>query len=607
MDHLSRLLSPPCDGPPALAWSAVASLAALAVVLVGPAPWLAMVFIVTAVLGGWRADQWRRHKDTRRTVYTSRKPVISLAQLDRLQQKVPAHLFLGHGFRIVTRHVAAWYRLRSLDDARQATFLAAVEPSEAYQPILHGLKEQTGHLIVTGITGSGKTVFATSFAVQRVQKGHIVCVVDPKGTPELEGALREVARRENRPFVLFDPSRPEASARFNLLGQFHRPTELPSRILTGQSPNDFVQIGWCFLSRLLCAMQRAGQPIHLREVKRRMMAGPEAGTADLVDTCLHDWLHGHALDPAMVDAMGVVMTPRTAQSASAGSVSAQKHRQGLIQYYRQHADRLGRDDVIDALLATYGHDPVHFSKVTLAVQPILEKLTAASLGDIFSAPDDTLDRWDMPRALAEKAVLYLRTDSLSDAEVGSALATMFVANVVAAAGERYRDATLHGDWGLPVALVIDEAVEAMSIPLLQLMNKGRQARFDCCLFTQDIADFEHKLGSKALRDMVLGNSNTLVSFRVTSATTQEYVINRLGCVDIESETLGISIHMKHQEDALRADYSAQRSHQRTQREVPVLSPPMLAQLPDLHFVMVTPQGAGFFGVAAILTLNDSQV
>jgi conjugal transfer pilus assembly protein TraD len=580
------------------------------VLAVGTQGWALLA--LACVAGAFALVKGYRHWIARRgEAHLQALSFVSQSTLVDLAIRTPQHLYLGQGFTIAHPHVSAWFRgrnacgnnMRQQEGNSTATangWIAQVASKAEVRPVLHSLKDQTGHMIVTGITGSGKTVFAVLYAVQRVLRGHATCVVDPKGTPELEAALRAVARRVQRPFILLDPTRPEQSARLNLLGEFNRYTEIPSRLLTTSAErNDFAQIGWCFVARLVAGLEMAKRPITLREIRTRMLATPEASVADLLDVCIDAWTAAQPvpITPRDVHTGEAVLTPK------AQARGESKRRVELIQRYRID---LPAHPVIDGLLATHGHDPAHFLKVTLALQPTLEKLTATSLAPIFSpssanAPNasgpEATRMWTLPEAIAARAVVYLRTDSLSDAEVGSALATLFVANVVAVAGERYRAPT--GESNVPpVALVIDEAVEAMSLPLIQLMNKGRQAQFDCLLLTQDISDFTVKLGSEPLRDMVLGNANSLLSFRVTSAATQEWVAQRLGTVDLAEPHLSQSVTYRHEGGGLQLGGTIAQGLR--EREVERFPKSLLAQLPDRHFVMINPQGVACFGSVPIM-------
>lgn len=523
-------------------------------------------------------------------------------------------LYLGQGFVIRARHVSAWYELRNLDMVelmqplwllqrvspwvvghavtaemlqKSNAWIDAVEDEAHKVPILQSMKEVAGHVVVTGTTGAGKTTLCICYAIQRMLKGHVVVVIDPKGTPELQHAMRYLAAQLERPYVEIDPAKPHRSSRFNLLGNFNRSTEIPSRVLAIESSkaSDFMAFGWVFMSRLVAAMQVASVSVTLSELRRRILAGPDLGTADLLDICIHRWLEAHAGSPAC-------------------AAHARSPLSALIGDYRARCD-LGvpSSPVIDGLLATHSHDRAHYSKVSFNINPLLDKLTASGLDALFSPDTDDVTSdapvWS-PRAMAERrAVVYVRTDSLSDAEVGSAIGTMLLSNIVAYAGERYNTSKA-GEYGTRVSVICDEAAETINVPAIQLMNKGRQAELDTLLLTQDIADFEYKLASESLCNMVLGNSNTLISFRVTSERTQRYVQNRLGTCEIER--IGFSANASLKSDDGFLDYSATFGQKTQQQEAEVIPGALLSRLPDLHYILCTPAGTPYKGVVPIVQL-----
>ena len=94
------------------------------------------------------------------------------------------------------------------------------------------LRDRSGHTLVLGTTQVGKTRLLELAATQDIRRGETVVVFDPKGDADLLRAVREACRLAGRAgdFVLFHLGYPELSSRYNGVGQFHRVTEVATRL-----------------------------------------------------------------------------------------------------------------------------------------------------------------------------------------------------------------------------------------------------------------------------------------------------------------------------------------------------------------------------------------
>lgn len=107
--------------------------------------------------------------------------------------------------------------------------------------------------------------------------------------------------------------------------------------------------------------------------------------------------------------------------------------------------------------------------------------------------------------------------------MGSAIGSIFLADLAAVAGERYN----FGKDLKPVNIFVDEAAETVNDQLVQLLNKGRGAGMNLFVATQTIADFEARMGSPAKAKQVLGNTNHTIALRVTDPDTQKFISEKI--------------------------------------------------------------------------------
>jgi Type IV secretion-system coupling protein DNA-binding domain len=88
----------------------------------------------------------------------------------------------------------------------------------------------SGHTLVVGATGSGKTVTQTLMAVRAVEAGQAAIVVDPKGDAGMREQLRQAASRGGRALIEWTPAGPSVYNPYGHGGE----TEIADRLLAGE-------------------------------------------------------------------------------------------------------------------------------------------------------------------------------------------------------------------------------------------------------------------------------------------------------------------------------------------------------------------------------------
>jgi len=211
----------------------------------------------------------------------------------------------------------------------------------------------------------------------------------------------------------------------------------------------------------------------------------------------------------------------------------------LVQFYKDHALY---DPVADGLRRAFEYEKTFFDKISVAVQPLLEKLLAGRVGELINPDygdlDDPRPILDWAGAIRQRAVVYCGFDALTDAEVAAAVSQGMLADLVAYAGELYKHGpgeNLPAPEALPeTCLHLDEVAELVRGPeIVQALNKGRGAGLRFSLYTQTLADLAAGLG-RDRAGQVLGNvGNTLVMLRVADLATAELLTRRLGMVEVD--------------------------------------------------------------------------
>ncbi|MCA3018729.1 MAG: conjugative transfer system coupling protein TraD [Rhodocyclaceae bacterium] len=625
------LWRPSVEAYPAIGWF-VASIVGLGFTLYAgfSLAFTAWMLAAAALMGALRVTQLFHLWITKTRLQVSRLDVMPLEELFAVvnasrehnaallrrsgddPSKANSSVYLGNGFDIQSQHTQRLYDLKRLDirevappwivshwiaknilhapipdDRTQSNsaWIHAIEPNK--RPILQTISQQAGHTIVVGATGAGKTTCMIAQSILRAMQGHVVVAIDPKGADDYEEALRRLARKLGRPFVLIDPARPNESARVSLLASFNRYTELPSRLVSLMNESDFKAFGWCFTSRYVAGMLMAGSKPTVLEIKRLFNGGAEA-VANLLEDCVRVWMRAAGIDnPESVLPEGKAQAARVDRFVAA---------------YKTLLSQYGANDVIEGLIATYRHNAEHMQKVTLNLIPILEKLTAADLGSLFSPDggdiDDMRPMWDFESMVDQRAIVYFRLDSLADSDTGSAIGSMGLSNLVAVASNRYNQ----GKSDVRVSVNVDELAEVANIPFIQLENKGRGALFDLCFFTQSIQDLTARFGATSYRDMILANANNMISFRVADPETMKFVMTRLGKTEIPRMTFSQSLTQKTDDNVLH--FNGQVSRQAQMKEVDRFPIDLLPMLGNLEYVAVFQGAIPVKGMVPIVDLKQ---
>lgn len=485
------------------------------------------------------------------------------------------------------------------------------EKHEMGQKWIHGLNSKTkdlnipaswfnGHLLILGTTGSGKTRLADLLCTQCIMRGESLVIIDPKGDREMLTNARNAARayREyikdttgedpGNNFFYFHPADPEHSVRINLLANSSRDTDIATRI-TNLIPTSnggfdpFIAFGWLSINAIILALLYLGRSPTINEIKLHLLDNMEQLTTDAVDAfCTQTDLQEIATKGQLLHKPFDELVKERMRMAKGGSEQIRTTIKCDIfnELYKTAPNATN----IVSLIKLRNHPREHFSKMINNMLPLLDMLTTGTLNTMLSMsegddPNMSHNIINTMDILDRKGVLYIGLDSLSDKIVGNAIGSLALSDITATAGAIYNFAKDKP----PVNIFVDEAAECVNDSFIQALNKGRGAGFRLIVATQTISDFTAALGSQAKEEMVLGNVNNIIALRTTSASSQEFLANKLPKTMIKMLTHTQGLNSLTTQPLL---HGATQSEQLKETEAPLIAPQIFGLLANLEYIAI---------------------
>jgi conjugal transfer pilus assembly protein TraD len=188
----------------------------------------------------------------------------------RVLPRVPGRdgaIYLGRGFE---------WTLEAAEETLESGRPAARPEGDLFLPD----RQLDQHVLILGSTGTGKSRLLELLALQAVERGDAVVVIDPKGDGGLEARVRGAAGDR---FRLFSLPHPERSVRYNPVGRYHDVREVADRVAallpSSGEALPFRNFGWDVLHT--AARELHGkQPMTLRNLKRAAIDRPAGPLAD---------------------------------------------------------------------------------------------------------------------------------------------------------------------------------------------------------------------------------------------------------------------------------------------------------------------------------------
>ncbi len=402
------------------------------------------------------------------------------------------------------------------------------------QDVWMELDERVGHTLVLGTTRVGKTRLAELLIAQDIRRGDVVIVFDPKGDAGLLRRVYTEAKRNGREqdFLMFHLGYPEASARYNAIGNFSRITEVATRI-ANQLPREgnsaaFKEFAWRFVNIIVRALVALGQRPDYEKVRRYINDIEPLFIRYAKCLLAHTGKEGWQAELAEMTASAKGRNvPQALRGRQPEAIALMQYLQGSDIY----------EPVLDGLMSAFKYDRTYFDKIVSSVGPLLEKLTTGKIAELLSPKaedeDDERPVLEWLDVVRNKGIVYVGLDALSDTTVASAVGNSMFADLVSVAGHIYKHGISGGQGDVPtISLHADEFSELIGDEFVPLLNKAGGAGFQVTAYTQTWSDVEARLGNRAKAGQVAGNFNTMIMLRVKELATARMLTDQLPNVDV---------------------------------------------------------------------------
>lgn len=606
---------PATEFKPALAWSVTASVAGVfAAAGLAPAFAASLVGLVSAFMAGIRLKSGMAVLKDRAALAGSAVELISCrvfarrllrARRDMARKgdtETFAPVWFGRGFDWGPEHAQKLYELSKIDVeqliphrniCRTLTGTAPKDPRTVGLAAIDGLEsrkkdiwvsEKTleGGTIIVGTTQAGKGVLLTSLVTQAILRGEAVIVIDPKMSSRLKNAVTAAAKLANRSDPLFfHPNDPEG-IRINPLTHFERPSEIASRLTAVMADSGpFTSFAWSAVNVVVNLLVRVGRTPSIAGIESVL-------TGDFEDLLLE----AVELDcgPDLFDTL-----------VSEVKLKGKKGREGVLLLLDKARDREALSEVTLKGAATYAHDPVHFSKITASLMPVLAMLTSGALRQTLSPADDDAEAMSLSEIIAQRKILYVCLNSLPDPTVAGAIGSLLLADLASCAGERYNDTSIART---TVSLFVDECSNVINRSLIEILNKGAESGLRTTCAMQTVADLAARLGSTDEARMALGNFNSLVSLRTKDRLTQEFVAETFGRTYIANTAATLT---SASDTAHPGHFTAGASRQITASREEIIPCDVLGKLPNCEFFASLAGGRLVKGRTPILIADEDLI
>lgn len=466
--------------------------------------------------------------------------------------------------------------------------LHGVEPEE--MEVLWEFSQRVGHTGIFGTTRTGKTRWAEYIIAQDIRAGskklrgkdgnigNVVVVIDPKGDGELLRRVITECINADRldEFRMIHLGFPNLSEAYNPIGDYQKVTEVATRSTSQLSDSGnssaFKDFSWRFVNIAAQAIEKVGESVSYDSIQHYLEYGHELlekyirtmmklnDDEDAWFCIVEGYIEG--LDERAVKKS--TKTPKVLATLEYGKA-----------LLKDDECKLFQDSILAGLISATDYEKSYYDKLISSLHPFLDKMTTGDLKEIFSPkPGSKKKRFRWRDVIAQRGVVYIGLDALTDPVVAGAFANSCLADLVSLTGEIYKKGSITdevnflGNQNIPIFAHLDEFNEIVSgDEIIQFLNKAGGAGVIAHLYTQTLRDIEAKLGDTAKASQIVGNLQNIIMMRVRGVETAELLTEQLPTVEISTVTDVGGTSDQGKLDEFRTD----NSDRRTTKEVPMIT------------------------------------
>lgn len=352
------------------------------------------------------------------------------------------------------------------------------------------------HTYVIGKSGTGKSVFLTDLAIQDIQNGEGVCVLDPHGDL-ISDLLDRMPPERAEDVIIFSPADIERPMALNLLEYDPRYPEQKSFVI-----NEMIGI-----FDKLYDLKATGGPMfeqYMRNAMLLIMDDPETGST-------------------------LMEIPKVLADEEFRRLKLSRcHNQTVVDFWRKEAEKAGGEAALANIV------PYITSKLTSFIsndmmRPIIgQQKSAFNLREVMDQQKILLV--DLPKGLVGEMNAYL-------------LGMILVGKILMAALSR---TDMPGEARKDFYLYIDEFQNFTTNSICQILSEARKYALNLIIAHQYIGQLS-KGQNTEIKDAVFGNVGTFVSFKIGSedaeALVKEFapVFNEYDLINIDKGTAYIKL------------------------------------------------------------------
>jgi len=353
--------------------------------------------------------------------------------------------------------------------------------------ILMKRDDRRRHTYIIGKSGTGKSVLLANLAIQDIQNGEGVCVIDPHGDL-VHDILNRIPPERAEDVIVFSPGDLERPLGLNLLDYDPRYPEQKSFVI-----NEMIGI-----FDKLYDLKQTGGPMfeqYMRNAMLLVMDDPESGST-------------------------LMEIPKVLADEDFRRLKLSRcHNQTVVDFWKKEAEKAGGEAALANIV------PYITSKLTSFIsndmmRPIIgQQKSAFNLRDIMDKQKILLI--DLPKGLVGEMNAYL-------------LGMILVGKILMAALSR---TDMPAENRKDFYLYIDEFQNFTTNSICQILSEARKYALDLIIAHQYIGQLS-KNQDTAIKDAVFGNVGTLISFKI-GAEDAEFLVKEFAPVFNQYDLINI--------------------------------------------------------------------